>query len=86
MNWTNAHRNRLYQVIEDKWGAAINIEQFEEWLASFGIKWAELYHENDAPQGTVAVHEGPGIEDKDFKMCWVIPNEVAVKFLFLGVP
>lgn len=85
MQWTNAHRERLYHIIEGKW-SDLPIDDFEEWLASLGIKWAELYHEGDAPQGTVAVHEGPGVEDKDLRMCWVIPDDVALKMLAIGIP
>lgn len=85
MKWTNDHRRRLYQVIERKW-SGLEIEQFEEWLDSLGIKWAELEYENDAPAGTVAVHEGPGFQNPDLRNCWVIPDDVAERFLVLGIP
>jgi hypothetical protein len=85
MQWNNAHRERLYHIIERRW-SDLELDPWEEWLASLGIKWAELYHENDAPQGTVAVHEGPGIEDKDLRMCWVIPEDIALKLLTLNIP
>ena len=85
MQWTNAHRERLYHIIESRW-SDLELNAWEEWLLSLGIEWAELYHENDAPQGTVAVHEGPGIEDKDLRMCWVVPDDVALKLLALNIP
>jgi hypothetical protein len=85
MQWTNAHRERLYQIIEERW-IKLEIDPFEEWLASLGIKWAELEYEGDAPEGTIAVHEGPGFENHDFRMCWVIPDDVALKMLALGIP
>lgn len=85
MEWNNRHRESLYRVLEGKW-SELDTEPFEEWLAALGIKWAELHHENDAPEGTVAVWEGPGIEDKDLKLCWVLPDDVAEKMLFLTFP
>lgn len=85
MQWTNAHRERLYHIIESRW-SDLELDPWEEWLASLGIKWVELYHEGDAPQGTVAVHEGPGFENKDLRMCWVIPEDVALKLLTLNFP
>jgi len=81
--WTNKHRKKLYKLIESKW-SVFEIDDFEDWLASLGIKWAELEYESDAPKGTVAVHEGPGFENKDLRMCWVIPDEIATKLLVLG--
>lgn len=85
MEWKREHRERLYRILETKW-AFLDTEAFEEWLASLGIRWAELHHENDAPQGTVAVWEGPGIEDPNLKLCWVVPDEVAHKMILLGFP
>lgn len=83
MNWTNKHRKRLYKIIESKW-ADLEIEPFEQWLASLGIEWAELKEIHDAPEGTVAIWEGPGPSGD--KLCWVIPDEVAMKMLILGIP
>lgn len=85
MRWDNKHRERLYHIIERRW-SDLDLDAWEEWLASLGIKWAELYHESDAPEGTIAVHEGPGIEDKDLRMCWVIPDDIAHKLLVLNLP
>lgn len=85
MEWNNAHRERLYHIIERKW-SELDTEPFESLLAGLGIKWAELYHESDAPAGTVAIHEGPGLENFHNRMCWVIPNDVALKMLALGIP
>ena len=81
--WTNKHRERLYKIIESKW-ISHDIDEFECCLADLGIKWAELERESDAPEGTVAVHEGPGIDNHEFRMCWVIPDDIAMKLLVLG--
>jgi hypothetical protein len=81
--WTNKHRERLYKIIERKW-SELELDPWEDWLASLGIKWAELEYEGDAPKGTVAVHEGPGIDNHNLKMCWVIPDDIAMKLLVLG--
>ena len=81
--WTNKHRKKLYKLIEGKW-SELKIDDFEDWLASLGIKWAELEYERDAPQGTIAVHEGPGFENHDLRMCWVIPDDIAIKLLVMG--
>jgi hypothetical protein len=83
MQWTNAHREILYRIIERRW-SDLELDPWEEWLASHGIKWAELHHENDAPQGTVAVWEGPGIKDEQLKLCWVLPDDIAHKFIVLN--
>lgn len=85
MKWNKAHRERLYRILEGKW-SELPIESFESFLEGLGIKWAELYHESDAPAGTVAIHEGPGLEDFNNRMCWVIPDDVATKLLALGAP
>lgn len=85
MEWNNGHRERLYHIIEGKWSAEANVDSFERWLADLGIKWAELEDEfADAPTGTVAIWEGPGDEQIDFKMCWVVPDDVAMKLLVLS--
>lgn len=83
--WNNKHRERLYRIIESRW-FDLEIEPFENWMASFGIRWEELEHESDAPPGTVAVHEGPGFKNPDLRNCWVIPDDIAHKFLLLGIP
>lgn len=85
MRWDNAHRDRLFHIIEGKW-SDLELDPWEEWLAGLGIEWAELKHESDAPEGTVAVHEGPGFLNPDLRNCWVIPDDVALKLLTLGIP
>ena len=85
MEWTNKHRELLYHIIEGRW-SELELDPWEDWLLSLGIKWAELERESDAPEGTVAVHEGPGIENYDLRMCWVIPDDVALKLLALYLP
>jgi len=83
MEWNNGHRERLYHIIEDKWRAEVDIESFERWIADLGIKWAEFDDEiAEAPTGTLAIWEGPG-EEKS-KMCWVVPDDVAMKLLVLS--
>ena len=53
-------------------------------LKNLGIKWAELDDEvNDAPPGTIAVWEGPGVENEDRKQCWIIPDDIALKLIVL---
>lgn len=82
MEWNNGHRERLYHVIEGKW-SELEIDPFERWLADLGIKLAELDDEvAEAPAGTVAIWEGPGEEKR--KMCWVVPDDVAMKLLVLS--
>jgi len=85
MEWNCRHMEELYYIIEGKW-AGNDIESFERCLADLGIKWAELDDVHDAPEGTVAIHEGLGIEDPDKRMCWVIPDDVALKLLAIGIP
>lgn len=85
MKWKNEHRELLYEIIEEKW-IKFDIDEFEKYLATLGIKWAELKHENHAPTGTIAVWEGTGEKDKNLKMCWVIPDDVAMRLLAIGAP
>lgn len=82
MEWTNKHRERLYRILEGKW-AELDTDPWEEWLLALGIEWAELQHEKDSPPGTIAVWEGPGEKDRNLKMCWVLPDESALKLLTL---
>ena len=82
MQWTELHRQRLYRIIEGEWDR-LDTHVWEEWLAELGIKWAELDEVHDAPQGTVAVWEGPGFKDENKKMCWVVPDDAALKMLVL---
>jgi hypothetical protein len=84
MRCNKKHRERLYQIIEDRW-QELDTRVWEAWLEEIGIEWAELDDEiRDAPKDTVAIWEGPGHENK--KMCWVVPNDTAMKLLVLGVP
>lgn len=84
MEWNSKHRERLYHIIEGKWSAEA-VDSFERWLADLSIKWAELEDDvADAPTGTVAIWEGPGEERIDLKMCWVVPDDVAMKLLVLS--
>ena len=76
-------QKKLFDLINDKWERLKN-EDFEDWLASLGILWAELEDYSDGPKGTVVVWEGPGFKNEDFKMCWVITEDVALKLLVLG--
>lgn len=86
MEWNRQHRERLYWILERQW-SDLDTDSFENWLKDFGIEWAELKDEiHDSPQGTVAIWEGPGFADQNLKQCWVIPEDVAEKFLVLGVP
>lgn len=82
--WNSKQRERLYEVIQGQWEKR-SLDSFEGWLKDLGIEWAELRDEvYDAPPGTVAV--GPGITDINLKQCWVVPDDVAMKLLVLGVP
>ena len=86
MQWNERHRRKLYRMIEDKW-SSLDIKSFEQFLADLGIKWAELEDEvRDAPPGTIAIWEGPGFADELKKECWVIPDDVAMRMLALGIP
>ena len=83
MQWTEENRVKLYFIIEREW-SRLDLPVWEEWLAGLGIKWTELDDDvNDAPSGTVAIHEGPGFEDESRKQCWVVPDEVALKLIAL---
>jgi hypothetical protein len=82
MQWTELHRQRLFHIIDGEWHR-LDTHVWEEWLAGLGIKWAELDEIHDAPQGTVAVWEGPGFEDPNKKQCWIVPDETALKMLVL---
>jgi len=83
MQWKETDRQRLYHIIEGKW-ARHDIETFERCLADLGIKWAELNDEvRDAPEGTVAIWEGPGPTGN--KLCWVVPDDIALKLLAFGI-
>jgi hypothetical protein len=82
MQWTELHRERLFHIIDGEWHGG-DIGSFERYLADLGITWAELDEIHDAPEGTVAVWEGPGIENPLRKMCWIVPDEVALKMLAL---
>lgn len=82
MQWTELHRQRLYHIINGEW-VRRDLQSFESHLKDLGVKWAELNEVHDAPLGTVAVWEGPGFKDENKKMCWVVPDDVALKLLVL---
>jgi hypothetical protein len=82
MQWTEKHRQILYRIIDAEWHR-LDTHVWEEWLAGLGVRWAELNEEHDAPEGTVAVWEGPGSDDPNKKMCWVVPDDAALKMLVL---
>jgi hypothetical protein len=81
MQWTELHRQRLYHIINGEW-VRRDLQSFESHLKDLGVKWAELNDEvSDAPEGTVAIWEGPGPTGN--KLCWVVPDDVALKLLVL---
>ena len=82
MQWTELHRQRLYHIINGEW-VSRDLESFESHLKELGITWAELDDVYDAPEGSVAVWEGPGFKDPNKRMCWVVPDETALKMLVL---
>jgi hypothetical protein len=86
MEWNNQHREKLCHIIENEW-SRLNIKVWDSWMKGLGIKWAELDDdEKDAPEGTVAIWEGPGFKDETKKQCWVVPDDVAMKLLVFSDP
>lgn len=83
MEWNEIHRRRLYDIIARECHQR-EVGDWESWLSSLGIKWAELDEVKDAPQGTVAIWEGPGFINRNRKNCWVVPDDVALKLLTLN--
>ena len=91
----NNNQKKLFKLIHDKW-ERLMINDFEDWLASLGILWVDDASESidgrvrqcleDGPKGAVVVW-CPGFwprKNQDFKRCWVIPEDVALKLLVLG--
>lgn len=86
MEWNNQHRKNLYQIIERE-SNRLDLDVWERWLDSLGVKWAELDDEvKDAPEGTVAIWEGPGFKDETRKQCWIVSEDVAMKLLVFSKP
>lgn len=82
MRWNEKQREGLFHIINHQW-EKLDIDSFESWLLEIGIKWAELKDVDESPPGTVAIWEGPGLDDENAMLCWVVPDDVALKLLVL---